>query len=125
MHTLNKSPCNNCVCNKVGSYPAVLAVKRVSSASVLVLSELEKVDAPGSGDVQDYEDNGPREGTSMRKRGLLESSPKCPVECLKLERLSGACLLGFWLFARTNSQIRQDIPSETSIRACDYHYTGV
>ncbi|KAJ6073354.1 hypothetical protein N7467_011439 [Penicillium canescens] len=49
------------VCNKVGSYPAVLAVKRVSSAPVLVLSELEKVDAPGSGDVQDYEDNGPRE----------------------------------------------------------------
>src|SRR3954470_2870041 len=52
----------------------------------------------------------------MRKRGLLESSPECPVECLKLKRLSDACLLGFWLFARTNSQIRQDIPSETSIR---------
>ncbi|KAJ5316500.1 hypothetical protein N7508_001008 [Penicillium antarcticum] len=49
------------VCNKVGSYPAVLAVKQVSSASVLVFSELEKVDAPGTGELHDYEDNGPRE----------------------------------------------------------------
>jgi translation initiation factor 2B subunit (eIF-2B alpha/beta/delta family) len=55
------------VCNKVGSHPAVLTVKQVSSASVLVLSELEKVDAPGAGDVYDYEDNGPGEVVSFWK----------------------------------------------------------
>ncbi|KAJ5742454.1 uncharacterized protein N7511_011473 [Penicillium nucicola] len=62
------------VCNKIGSYPAILTVKQVSSASVLVLSELEKVDAPETGGLHDHEDNGPREVMGCWKDGGLREA---------------------------------------------------